>query len=280
MAILDNTTRAAQPTDVGFKISKPGYDARSTAGSNMIFDSSWPSLQTVFETTIPNTITNFSATATLGHGLTYPPFCMVWAVGPDDSGLTGNPSVQRVLGLAEVDKNNIYLNTFNYLGSFDFLFNAPYLHIKCFNIDLTKDIDYDLAPGDTFKYPYDNNYGIKIVKPTKDINSTDLRDFLVHSRAQSPLVMAVKTEQTVNPANPDTVQYTSKFKYPSWAYGFIVDDTHTYRFAPLSGQAYPVTFSDGFTTQLEFLTDAGDIGATLVILRDPFFAAKQDTATY
>jgi hypothetical protein len=280
MAILDNTVKNAVNTNVGFKISKPGYDANKTAGSNLVFSSSWPSLQTAFEATIDNPITGPGGALTIAHNLKFPPFTMVWAGGPDPSGLTAAMAVRRIMGCVDVDGTNLYLNDNNLSGGdAGFLYSATKLHIKSFQVDLSKDIDYILAAGDTFKGAYDANFGVKMVKKGKDINSRDLRDFAIHSRAQSPLVLAIKTQATNNAANSGTTQYTSKYKYPIWVYGYVCS-AGRYRFSPLGGQAYPVTFTDGFSTNLTYEPTAGDDGATLVVLRDPMFAANSITATY
>lgn len=279
MATLDNTTKKAVATDVGFKISKPGFDARRTAGNNLVFSSSWPGLQVLFEKVINNPINGPGLSSTLGHNLKFPPLTFVWAYGPDPSGIAN--SSRRIAGMASVDSNTVYLSDNGLSGiETDFLYSASKLIVRCFQIDLSKDVDYILAPGDTFKYPYDSNFGVKVAKQNKNINSTDLRDFALHSRAQSPLVLAVKTQDTANPANPQTVQYTNKFSYPVWVYGYVKSTAGLFKFADLGGQSYPITRTDGFVSSLTYNPSSGDNGATLVILRDPMFSATQTTAQY
>jgi hypothetical protein len=281
VAILDNRTQKAVNTDVGFKISKPGYDAKRTVGQNLVYSSSWPSLAVAFETTITNPLTGGGATGTVNHKLNFPPFTFVWAIGPDPSGLTGTVSERRIPGAADVDKDNVYLKVSGLSGiETDFLYTATKLHIKCFQLDLSKDIDYILAAGETFKTPYDNNFGIKFAKPNKLATSTDLRDFAVHSRCQSALVLAVKTIATSDPANPTTVQYTNKFATPVWVYGFVRSTALKYKWAALGGQAYPITKTDGFVTNLAYVGAAGDDNVTIVVLRDPMFAPNAVLATY
>lgn len=285
----DNKQTPAQPTTVGFKISKPGYDASRTAGSNYVFNSSWPSLPIAFETTITNPITSSISTATIAHGLKYAPFAMVWAYGPDASGV-GNVGTRFI---PMMDTTNIYLSG----GAASTApFNATKLTIRAFALDLSRDIDYNLAPGDTFSTAYDPNFGVKVVKPGKNINSTDMRDFSIHSRCQSPLILAVKTEATIPAANLGTgignvIQYTNPFKYPVWAYAFVKLGSslahtngvpvNTYMQALLYNQAYPELFSDGLLSYVGYTSGTNaDNGATLVILRDPMFAATQQTVQY
>jgi hypothetical protein len=219
---------------------------------------------------------------------------MVWASGNDPGGTTA-ASFRYFM---PVDATNVYIRQ-NGFDDYMSLFwsNATKLNIKCFNLDLTQDIDYILAPGDSFNMAYDPNFGIKVVKPNKDINSRDLRDFTVHSRAQSPLILAVKTQATVPAANVGTgigsvVQYTNRTKNPVWVYGFIkIGSTiatgygipvNSYIPAPYSSQAYPRTITDGFTSYIGY-NDSGvnaDNGASLVILRDPMFAPNPVTVQY
>lgn len=281
MAIIDNRAQNVVNTDVGFKISKPGYDAKRTIGQNLVYSSSWPSLAVAFEKTIPNPITTGGATGSTAHNLNFPPFTFVWAIGADPSGLTGAVSSRRIPGCADVDGTNVYFSDSGLSGiETDFLYTATKLHIKSFQLDLSKDIDYLLAPGETFKTPYDNNFGVKVAKQNKDITSTDLRNFAIHSRCQSALVLAVKTQATNDPANPTTTQYTNKFSTPVWVYGFTRSTAGRYNWAALGGQAYPITKTDGFVTSLAYIGAAGDNGVTLVILRDPMFAPNTIVTTY
>lgn len=260
----DNALTPAPQADTGFKVSKPGYDVNRTSGQNMIFNSSWPSLAIAYEKIIPTP----SGAITVPHNLKFPPFTMAWAYNPDPSGI-GNVGSRL---FPTVDSTNVYLNT-----------TAAKIIVRCFRLDLSRDIDYTLAPGDSFNGPYDPNYGIKFVKPNKDINSRDLRDFAVHSRAQSPLILSVKTEKTIPSANVGTgignvVQYTSKLKYPAWVYAYTKQSTGKYVFAPYYSQSYPRLFTDGFKAYIGYT--GTDIGATIVILRDPMFAAQQTSIQY
>lgn len=275
----DNASTPAPDTTVGFKLSKPGYDASRAAGGNYIFNSSWPSLPIAFETIITGDGTKMA----VAHGLKFPPFAMAWYPGTDPSGV-GTVGNRAILS---ANTTNVYVPT---------AAGVKY-KVRCFQLDLSKDIDYTLAPGDTFKTPYDANFGIKVVKPNKDINSKDMRDFAVHSRCQSPLILAVKTEKTIPSANLATgignvIQYTSKLNYAVWVYGFVKVGTtlaanlgvtvNTYVPARYYSQSYPRTFTDGFKAYIGY-TASGlnqDNGATLIILRDPMFSTTPVTVQY
>lgn len=241
----------------------------------MVFDSSWPSLPIAFETTLPS---SFPASVT--HNLKFPPFSAVWAYGTDPSGTVG--ASRRFF--FPVDATKLYLDTSSFsTQQLAFWNSAVKIKVRCFQLDLSTDIDYTLAPGDTFSSPYDPNFGVKVVKQFKDINSKDLRDFALHSRAQSPLILAVKTKKTMPAANIGTgignvVQYKSNLKYPAWVYGYVKQSTGKYQPAPYYQQAYPRTFTDGITSYIGYT--GTDTDATLVILRDPMFAATVTTVQY
>lgn len=276
----DNPPTPAPPATVGFKLSKPGYSADKTAGQNFVFNSSWPSLPIAFETTVTGT----GSLMTVPHNLKFSPFTMIWYSDADPSGI-GTVGYRKI----------VMSNTTN--AYFSSTAGLKY-KVRCFQLDLSDDIDYTLAPGDTFNQPYDPNFGIKLVKPTKDINSTDMRDFAIHSRCQSPLILAVKTEKTIPSANLATgignvIQYTSKLSYPVWVYGFIKAGgtlaaglgvpANTYVPAPYYSQAYPRTFTDGFKAYIGYTVTgppSPDVGATLVILRDPMFSSNPITVQF
>lgn len=283
MATLDNSKTVVQNSDVGIKISKANYDATRTSGQNLVFSSSWPSLPIVFEITIANAAQlstyNFSGGVyAIPHGLKYPPLAFYWQ--PVTSSVTNG----FLRDVASVDSTYIYV-----ASPFALTSTVPVspINIKAFGIDLRVDADYIFSPGDTFRSPYDSSYGIKVVKSNKSIDSVDLRDFILHSRAQSPLILTVKTEKTVNPANPTTIQYSSGLKYQTWVYGWVrqlisgstpVTNKDYFLKAPYFSQSFPSTQTNGIVSSINFGLFAN--GATLVVLRDPMFAPSQLTVQY
>jgi hypothetical protein len=283
LSMTDNAPTPAPDSTVGFKISKPGYNASRTAGSNYIFNSSWPSLPVIYESTVTNTLGS-TPTMTFTHNLGFPAFALFWAYGPNSSGF-GTVGMRFV---PDISNNSVTITKSRLtINQQAFLSTATKIDVKVYRLDLSKDIDYILAPGDTFKQPYDSNFGIKVVKQGKSITSTDLRDYILHSRAQSPLILAVKTEKTASAANvgvggtDGAVQYTSHQSNPVWVYGFVKLSASTYIYAPFYSQSYPRVFTDGFTSYLQWFNYAlGVGGATLVITRDPMFAPTSSAVVY
>jgi hypothetical protein len=210
MPILDNAASIVADADVGIKISKPGYGAQTAADANLVFSSSWPSLAVGFTIQVA-----YSASAqAIPHGLKFPPFTMGWVIDTvlEASSYTA-PSRGAMRLFPDVDATNIYIPG----GLTYFQSTNSVIHLKAYNIDLSKDVDYPLLQNTNgFVGGYDPDFGIKLAKQNKTITSVDLRDYILHSRCQTPLIMAVKTQATMNPNNVQTIQYTNKLGYPSW----------------------------------------------------------------
>lgn len=272
---LDNVANVITRSDVGVKISKPNFNVNTAADADLVFSASWPSLSVAFSQQVSYSASNLS----IPHGLKFPPFTMLWVVDTKlyDSGSYTAPSKGTMRIFPDVDSTNVYIPggiLSNYFQS-----TSSVIHIKSFNIDLSKDVDYPLiSDGSGYQGGYDPNYGFKLVKQNKSIDSYDLRDFIIHSRCQTPLIMAVKTQATMNPANTQQIQYTNKLGYPSWNYGFVRTSANKYQYAPFFSQAYPKTDTDGVTSSIVW--GFTDTGATLVVLRDPLFPTNEVSVTY
>lgn len=249
----DNISTVLPLNDYGIKISKAGYDALTAADNDLLFNSSWPSIQiTKVKSVVSGDV--------IPHGLGFPPVSFI----------LGGDSYSTSMFGQDVDDTNIY--------------PAATGTLVTYHIDISKDVEYPYTTTQSVNVEYNPDYGIKMVKEGGDINSTDLRDYILHSRCGSPLILAVKTQETVNPANPSIVQYTSKIGYPTLNFGYsgrIQGSTTTsgqtygnmgYQFAPQGGQAIPIAFTDGFTVYTAITDAFSDGRASVICLRSPMFA--------
>lgn len=273
----DNIATKPAVSNAGLKISKPGFNANTAADTDLIFSSAWPSLPVAYQTNVP------IGTNSVNHGLNFPPFTMVWAITTTHNNHTWSSAV-TFMGIPSVDSTIVDLANSQIVGLEGQFYSQVACHIKCFNIDLTKDIEYPQLPNKAYVTQYDPSYGIKVARPGKSTLSKDLRDYVLHSRCQSPLILAVKTEKTYNPANSLTppagvVQYTNKQNLQTWNFGFNKTATGKYLYAPLYAQSVPRTFSDGVTSYVNY-DGATYTGATLVVLRDPMFPPNVVSASY
>lgn len=272
-------------SDYGIKVAKPGFDVDTAGDADLIFNSAWASLPVAAEATITNKAyggdTDFApqtGKAMLNHNLGFAPFSLVWVLQPDDD-FGGRLTWIWLLG-ALIDKQRAYIFTAS---------DYRAVHIKCYNINLEKDIEYPFVRPPTTPSRYDPDYGIKIAKEGKSVDSTDLRDFALHSRAQSPQILAVKTEASAveNPDGTKAVIYKSPQNYTAWAFGFVKDIDGEYTPTPYYSQGYPrflISQSTDGTQEYNQTFAMGapfnHIGATVVVLKDPMFAPNSQVVRY
>lgn len=264
--------------DYGIKISQPFYDATTAADANLLFSSSWPTMPIAAEKTYTNNLyggdTDFSAfSLTFNHNLGFVPFTVVWVT-------TYSPryAARNIAGFT-MDTNNIYFPPSTSLYQ---------IHITAYNINLGTDVEYPYIKTSGTTAPYDNDYGIKIVKSGKDISSTDMRDFILHSRCQSPQILTIKTDvsgvaSSLGGGSYD-ILYTPSVTTPLWAFGFTHTSAGVYSGVNYYNQSAPRLFvtantNGTYTYQLNYLPTGG-AGASLIILRDPMFSSNIINASY
>jgi hypothetical protein len=268
-----SNTASPQPVQsYGVKISQPGISASTASPTQLIFDSSWPSLATAFSNLGSFTAATFYA---IPHNLGFPAFTKIWLLDANKNPVANQGVIADNFGF---DSTNVYLQ---FLSNA----NAVYYYINCYNLDVSIDVDYPTLPYIGAQQPYDPSYGIKISKDGKSATSTNPKDYILHSRYRSPLIKAVKTDKTANSANPTVIQYVNSDNKATLNYGFIKLKSAlisgvpagAYLYAPYYAQSYPITTTDGITTYLKLFN--GD-GGSLVILRDPLFAPTIQQAFY
>lgn len=252
-------------SDYGLKISKPFFDVNSAADTDLIFSSSWPSLPIIQEVTLSAGETSYT------HNIGFPALCSVWQKGSTD--FNAFPDQWSRGGLSSF--NDTVVN----------FFAADITHIKFYNIDISIGKEYADLTGDSRPASYDPDYGIKIVKEGESMDSTDLRDYVLHSRAQSPLIKSVVRAETTGTGAFGAIGsavYTESSGELVWVFGFVKGSTGLWSPAPYQNKAYPaliITNSGGskvYTVDYDF----GDTDASIVVLRDPMFSATDVEVTY
>jgi hypothetical protein len=172
----------------GLKVALPGYDAQTAPDYDLSFSSNWPMEQVV--KTFNYTIT--SADVTNGHvyfyhNLGYYAFADVWQYSADSrftnvvaERLNSRFGYQMYFG-----KNSIMVPTTAIYGTL--LPAGTVLSLKVYSFDFTQAFSYAAITPPVGPSTYDPHVGIKIVRPGRDINSKDLRNF-----------MTVRTPQNTN----------------------------------------------------------------------------------
>lgn len=273
----------------GIKVSQTGYNVDTAPDYALAFNSSWPSLPIVreFTQTLTSTFDGFFWSypdyVTFTHTLGMFAWAHLWE--------TNGPGQVGAMKTRRVDTNL-------YLGKNSVVWQSPYnlsstqlpsitLHVKVYNIDITKPVSYDYVQPPVTQSPYDPDFGIKVVKEGRSIDSRDLRDFVIHSRAQSPAILSILTE--LNADGGGNVTYTNPQGYTNWVYGYVAFTNGAafgttgsfYRYAQAQAQAYPVyQFVNGNTYQLSTKNAGNTYPVSLVVLRDPLFVPARVEVTY
>lgn len=260
----------------GIIVTQAGVSAPYAADYQMVFNSNWPSLQIAFETTVT---VGASASRTIAHGLKIYPLTMGWIVKNGVSlgrifTVSGNfeDPTQTAVALS-------FDNTSVYLVNSDAV-NAYTVNVKCFNLDISKQVDYTLPKPPVVKTPYDPTYGIKVVKYGLSIGSTDLRDFILHSRAQSPAVLSIVTQYTTTPSGSRVIQYTNPAGYVPWVLAYIKGPGSGSAYTPLAPGTQPAGYAHSLSTTSTITNSVGIPYGSLVVLRDPLVVPNTLTVVY
>lgn len=242
-------------SDYGVKGSRPGYDVGSAVDYLMQFNSSWPHLK-VHETG--------TSSSTVSHNLGYPPFHFIastysaGAVDQFSSFEWGVTSTQLTRSAGSGSKRY-------------FIFRLP----------LDQDYTAPDVDGGTIKTTDNDDYGFKLAKPGKDIDSTDMRDFALHSSTQSPMVHKVSHgPMTLAGGFGYYREVAHGLPYTPIAFAFIKPGTNslgmpTNRYGVVNP---PVGVSSFWYTVDDAVSGYGGSGKVLVWANDFDFSAASDVS--
>jgi len=187
------------------------------------------------------------------HGLDYPP--LVIGMGTDSD----EESYNIMTGL-DVDDTYVYIDADPYPG---------YPQLECAvvcAININNEFSYE---------QYDSKIGT-VLEDTSG-GTLDLRNFLLHSRAVSPMVLAVVNKDYT--LTDLTLTYTSPLSYPTFSFGYLrlcyTGGGYTsgiWIYAPLSSQAFPYMPTTGYVSTLSSTTIGGNLVAdkgSIITLRNP-----------
>ena len=239
-------------SDYGAKGSTPGFDTKTTIDYFQLFNSSWPQLKVGLEG---------NASGTVAHNLGYPPFHFI---------TRSDGRVDQTANGYGVDSSNLART-------------AGVDTIKYFicRLDLTTNFDSPVISGGVGTVEVDRDYGFKVAKDGKDVNSTDMRDFALHSSTRSPMVQKVDNGLMTNTGGGLGYERTVAhgLTYTPEAFAFILPGTNTLGLsatrysiiAPPIGAAgyyYTVNATSVYITADPFYFSAPP-RVSVVVLKDP-----------
>lgn len=144
------------------KGTPPGYDVGNTIDYLLSFNSGWPHLKIDQSSTFSGTVT---------HNLGYPPFHLIAKSDGRIDQMASNYSVSSTT-----------LSRSSGAGS-------PRYYI-C-RLPLDQNFTADILPGSVSKTIENDSYVFKLTKPGSNYDSTDMRDFALHSNTRSPMLHKV-----------------------------------------------------------------------------------------
>jgi hypothetical protein len=249
--------------DFGAKGSVPGYDVNATVDYLQSFNSSWPLLKV--EHAAAATITlNATPQTIYTHNLGFAPMYLIVKDGKIDAlppGIGVDASVLAYDGNSGIG------------GSYSFYYYV-------FRLPLTTNFTAPNVGSAITTVPKNDDFGFKVAKPGKSVDSTDLRDFSLHSSSRSLMVHKVDYGATAFDGSVYTrtvnhgLSYTPIgfcfFKFGAGLAGYNPDYFYSLNGPQGTQDAYYTLDSTSMVISevSAFVTAAGD--ATAVILKDPF----------
>lgn len=249
------------------KLAQPGYDVKTCGDENLIYSSLWPLLKIYKQG--PFTIGDLSKTTTvINHDLQYPAF--FWAFSNQTIDTYLDSGVQHSEQRSEYGFGlNVDTGKLSYTGiPFSTASGQLKLYYYLFALDLTKQftapiINVGAVSGGGGSHVF------KIAKDTKDVSSTNLEDFILHSQARSPLI------HSVNPGvvgedigGPKAFTVYHKLGYIPMFFGFTKNTDGSY--STLGTGVGGSTIFEADEQKVQFQEAVAGRQMTIVILKDPF----------
>lgn len=234
---------------VGIKVSLPGNDTDS-GDVNLAFSSDWPVLRVIKSKELK--VLGETLTPIL-HGQNFTPMILTW--GPSNGFL--NMPRQNIF----VDRKNIY---WSHPGNGSQLDDTS---IMVFDVDIEAAFNApSINLSTSSSAASTSKVGLRFTKEGKDTSSNDLRDYILHSSARSPLLHAVV---------PATLPATGMFSYThDLPYNPIFLAFAQTTVSGVDGMPYVLLNNfAGVTTSGKTITVSGTASAkvSIIILKDPFF---------
>lgn len=164
-------------SDIGTKTSLKGYDVISCADHELLFSSSWPLLKIEKQGSFEITDKTQDVTITT-HDLGYPPMFLAYA----SYGVNATDDQTRLLTTPVMVSDT----TLKWFGDYySEGAGAITVYYYIFRYNMTENFTSPVVNTESSTPATTSNYGFKIAKDGASTESSDLRDYVVHSGARS-----------------------------------------------------------------------------------------------
>lgn len=259
------------------KLAQPGFDVKTAGDENLIYNSNWPLLKIVKEGsfTIPDINQD---TVIVNHDLGYVPLFWIstntsmktWGqasgviVNEPRSEINGNTG-----GVIRADANRLFYTS----AAAPALSGSIKIYYYVFALDVTTNYIAPTIKTGGFAAGRGEDKVFKLAKEGKSIDSQDLDDYVIHSRARSPLIHSV-TNVTTGPDPTISGGYGFRvyhnLGYNPLFFAFLKVADGSYEQMPSSSGGAGLF---GKSTYIEYNWVVGGETIGLVILKDPFEAS-------
>lgn len=249
--------------DIGAKGSVPGFNVNNVADYLLSFSSSWPLLKVEASGSASITL-NASPQTIYTHNLGWPPMYVI---------VQGGKIIASPPGIGVSSSVLAYDGNFATGSSYSFYYYV-------FRLPLTTNFTAPVINDSVVPVEESHDYGIKVAKPGKSIDSTDLRDFALYTSSRSLMVHKVDYGATAFNGSIYTrtvshgLGYTPigfcYMKFGSGLAGYNPDYFYSLNGPQGTQDAYYTLNSSSMVISevSAFVTSPAD--ATAVILKDPF----------
>lgn len=265
------------------KLAQPGYDALSAGDQNLIYSSLWPLLKIYKSGTFTTSDMSKSFQVIATHDLPYVPFFIFYSncdIRAWDAATTPLGSANRSEFMGPTPGANIGMDTKGNL-ILD-LFNGPNfpgstieIEYYIYALDITTNYQAPIVNSGSAQAGLNGDVVFKLAKDGKDTNSSELRDYVIHSDARSPLVHSVTAGVLSADASvPSGFSLTANhgLGYLPMFFGFKASDFDGYG-SPLYYPLYTGNFALlGFNADEQKVQyfDFSAKTVSMVVLKDPF----------
>lgn len=249
------------------KLAQPGYDAKTAGDENLIYSSQWPLLKIYKQGSAAiGDVTQETILAT--HDLPFPP--MFWIFSNATLSAYLNAGVLQMTNRSEffgpIGDASVAIDTKSLVYkpvAFPATTGSMRLYYYMFALDLSKQYTAPSFNVGSISGARNTRHVFKIAKEGKSIDSDRLDDYVIHSRARSPLI------HSVNPSNGIVKNFavTHSLEYLPMFFGYTKGNDGRYTLIP-TGQGGSSSFQS--TDKTVTFADSGGKEITIVVLKDPF----------
>lgn len=259
--------------DYGMVGSAPGYDVETSVDFLQTFSSSWP-LMKIGYSGLATINLNATPQTIFTHDLGYPAaYFIIGSLLGSTSPVLSVPAITRGIGI-----NSSILG---YDGGFP-LGGTYTFYYYIIRQSLISNFTAPNITGSNLQANTNDNYGIKVTKPGKSTDSTDLRDFSLYSSSRSLMINNVDYGSSTLSGGYYQRTFTHNLNYLPIAFAYAQLGTNTSGYAPdffymldNDNSGVAVSSYDINSTAINMRTDSFFVSQatnfSAVVLKDPFF---------